>query len=273
MTILPANSLKAKIRIIFCIVLVEFLIIIFSGVSLSSLHGNPFFNIGVDPFYWLFFLLKIPQFIVAHQWIGIIIDSLLLLGLILFIKAPGNNKLALFLFLLMLCFYITLTGYLTHRNYQFGFVLVFFPFAFRNVTSKMLAYEALRYFLLFFYFSSALFKITGGNFFDENILSTFLKGQFAPYYLEGNTGWRTDLNGYLVDHSSVSYFLFVVGVLIELSAVLGFFTKKFDTKIAVLLILFHSANWILMDIAPIGQVGFISLLFLSTHFNEKQVAF
>lgn len=249
------------------IVLAEFLMFILSGVSLSFLNGDTFFRIGVDPVFWFFYLLNIPQFIVSHHWMGITLDALIVLLLVLFARNPQQHKLAAALFLLMLCFYVTLTGYLSHRNYQIGFVLVFIPFIFKRKTNRYFAYEAVRYFLLFFYFSSAIFKLTG-NIGNKSTLSSFLTGQFTPYFLENNTGWRTDLNLYLIHHQNISYVLFLAGMLIELSAAAGFFTKKFDKYLALLLILFHAGNWILMDISIIGQIAFITLLFLSRHSHK-----
>ena len=49
--------------------------------------------------------------------------------------------------------------------------------------------------------------------------------------------------------------------------IIGFVTKKYDRLLAILLLGFHFMSWLIMDIAPFGQVGFISLLFLSRQFQ------
>jgi hypothetical protein len=43
------------------LVSMEFLIFLISGVGYSSISKAPYFNIGVDPFYWIFYGLYIPQ--------------------------------------------------------------------------------------------------------------------------------------------------------------------------------------------------------------------
>ena len=252
-----------KIRIVFSIVLMEFLLFVISGVSFSFLAGNNFFSLEADPVPWLFYFLQIPQFITAHQWLGISLDIAIIALFLLVIRKPFNNRLAIILFILLLLFYVTLMGHLAHHNYQFGFCLVFIPFLFSNELSKKFAFEATRYFMLFFYLSAALLKIYYGNFTNPAHLSNLISGQFTPYFLEGNTGIRTEVNLFLINHTAVSQFLFIASIILELVIIVGFFTKRYDKGIAILILLFHFCNWFMMDIAPFGQIGFVCLLFLS----------
>ena len=260
---LASRSFTNKLRILFCIVLFEYLLFIFSGVSFSFLHGDVFFNIEADPVFWIFYLLKIPQFIVWHQWFGLLLDIIIIILLLLFIRNPRNNRLGICLFFLLLLFYVTLMGNLAHRNYQFGFFMVFIPFIFKKEINKIYAYEATRYFLLFFYLSAAFLKLSGHSLTSEEHFSHLLSGQFTPYYLEGNTGLRTDLNLYLINHPAVSHILYLASFIAELVTIIGFFTRRFDKWIAIILLVFHFSNWLIMDIAPFGQIAFICLLFMS----------
>jgi hypothetical protein len=256
-------------RFLLVLLACEWLAFVLSGVSFSFLHNDPFFSIGVDPVYWLFYGIGIPQAIVTQQWMAIAADIMIFLLLALLIKNPSNNKIAFTLMLMLLLFYVTLTGYHTHRNYQAGFFLVLVPFIFKPEKSRQMAYEAARYFLLFFYTSSAVLKLFSSSLYDGGHFSHVLTQQFVPYFLEGNTGWRTDLNLYLVNHPGIAQVLFVAGFIVELVTVIGFFTKRFDRQLAILLLSFHFVNWILMDIAPIGQLAFICLLFMKRAFAGK----
>ena len=243
------------------IVLIEYLLFIISGVSFSSLHQIPYFNIGVDPAYWIAYILNIPQFIVAHHWLGIFIDSsivLLLFGLIIY---PSKNILAFAIFILLLIFYLTLTGYLGHHNFQSGFVFILIPYLFKEKKNRSFAFEAIRYFLLFFYFSAAVYKLTSVGLYNQDHFSNILSGQFAPYFIEGNIGWRTSFNNFLINHNSIAYSLYIGAFIFEFSVVVGFFTKRFDIHIGIIVLCFHLFNWIIMDISVIGQIAFIALLF------------
>ncbi len=259
-----------KLRLLFCIVLAEYLIFFFSGVSFASLHGDNFFSIEADPAFWIFYLARIPQFIVTHQWLGILLDISVLFSFFLLIRNPLANKLAIILFLLLLLYYVTLMGYLTHRNYQTGFFMLFISFCFKKKYNRAMAFEATRYFLLFFYCSAALLKVYNHAFTDIHHFSHLVTAQFTPYFLEGNTGIRTNFNLYLISHPVASYTLFIASFVIECITLVGFFTKRFDKWLAVLLLLFHFSNWFVMDIGVTGQIGFICLLFLSNELGEKK---
>ena len=263
----PGTTFTLQLRILFCIVLFEFLLFIFSGVSFSFLHADPFFSLGADPASWIVYGLNIPQFIIGHHWIGFSLDAGIILLLLLLIRNPFNNRIALGLLVLLFIFYISLMGYLTHRNYQFGFFVVFIPFIFRKDINKFFAFEATRYFLLFFYFSAAFLKLSNNSLFDHAHFSHMLSTQFTPYFVESNTGLRTDINLYLINHVQASYALYLSSFLIEFIVVIGFFTKRFDKWLAILLLAFHFMSWLIMDIAPFGQIGFICLLFLSKSFR------
>jgi len=253
------NNIKIY-RGIFCILLVEYLVMLFSGVTWSGLQGDTFFSIHVDPIVWLYYLTGLPAAILSSSWIGIFLDILTIGLLIFMIRYRGNQKVAIALFVLLACFYLTLTGYLTHRNYQSGIFWVVFPFMFSG-KAKELAFDAVRYFLLFFYFSAAMYKLLDGALWYTMHFSDYLSGQFAPYFLEGNIGWRTHLNLFFVHHFHWAHFVYILSFILEIVAIVGFFTKRYDRLILLLLICFHIGDWILMDIGTVGQLAFLGLLF------------
>ncbi len=260
-------SFENKLRILFAIVLLEFGMFILSGASFSFLHGNPFFSINVDPVFWFFYLPGLPQFITENLWLGILLDASIVLLLLRLIQYPFNNRNANMLFILLMLFYVTFMGYHAHRNFQAGFFMVFIPFLFKKESNKFFAFEATRYYLLFFYVSAAILKLYNNALMDPAHFSNMLSSQFTPYFLEGNTGIRTSVNLYLTDQPAITYILYLTSFFVEFILFIGFFTKKFDHILAILILIFHFANWFLMDIAPFGQIAFICLLFLSNQMS------
>jgi len=260
----------ASQKMILVILLAEFLVFIISGVSFSFLHGAVFIHYGVDIFFGLLYFASIPQFIVSHQWLAVAADVSIVSQLLLLIRNPLRNRLAVWLMLLLFLYYVTLMGYLNHRNFHTGFVLVLFPFLFAAAKSRYFAYEATRYFLLFFYASAAFFKLWYGAFNHADHLSISVADQFAPYIVESNIGIRTAFNEYLVNTPGVGFVFLLLSFVAELVAVAGFFTKRFDKLIGISLLAFHVANWFVMDLAPFGQIAFISLLFVQKAFVDKQ---
>src|SRR4051812_14824901 len=94
-------------RFVFLVLLAEWLVFIFSGVSFAQLHGDTFFSLDADPVSVAIFSTGIPQFILHHQWIGILLDISITILLMLFIRDTSNNRIAIALFILLLLFYVT----------------------------------------------------------------------------------------------------------------------------------------------------------------------
>lgn len=257
-------------RQLLLILLLEMLLFVFSGTSFSFLQGAAFFNYGVDVFFGIFYFTGLPQFMVSHLWAAVAADAAIFVLLLWLIKEPFRNRIAAVLMFLLFLYYVTLMGYLNHRNFHIGFAIVLFPFLFSKTRSRYFAYEALRYFLLFFYSSAALFKIIYGSFNHWDHLSRSVVGQYAPYFVEGNTGVRTQFNLYLIHHPKTGFVLMVLSFIAELVAFAGFFTKRFDKLIGICLVLFHLVNWFIMDLAPFGQLAFISLLFFRNAFEDRK---
>ena len=184
------NIFTPQLRILFCIVLFEYLLFIFSGVSFSFLYEDSFFSIGADPASWIVFGLKIPQFITAHHWVGLLLDTFDNIVIVYYLSAIHLiTGLPCYCWYCYFCFISTLMGYLTHRNYQVGFFMVFIPFIFKKEMNKFFAYEATRYFILIFYVTAALLKFSNNSLSNAAHFSHMLSTQFTPYFLEGNTGF------------------------------------------------------------------------------------
>jgi hypothetical protein len=256
--------------LLFGLLFAEYLIMVWSGVTWGGLAGIPFFSLGVDPVAWGIYLSRWPFLALSHPWIGYSIDLITLWLIYRMFRKPDRRITAFILFVLLLSMYVTLTACITHRNYQSGFFWVMIPFLFTG-KSRGLTFEFLRYFLLYFYVSAAFFKILHGGIWDSEVFSSHLAGQLAPYFFEGQTGWRMDLNLFLRNHPSIAFCFYWAGFLAEFSCLAGFFTRRYDRVIGLLLILFHIFNWIIMDISCIGQLSFLMILFAGSdwRFSNK----
>lgn len=256
-------------RIILCILLIELIIYFFCDVHVAAFVGNTFIGFEQDPLLWLTYSTGLPQLILGNVYVSYFIDASIFVLLCLLIAKPLNKWWAIMLLILLFTFYAIFTGHLSHRNYQSGYLLLLLPFCFNHLKSKQILFEFTRYFLLFFYVSAAYFKFKSGSLFASDHLSHAIVNQFTPYFLEQFFSIRTEFNLYLIAHPTVASFLYVGATILELAAIIGFFTKRFDTYLAIFFLLFHFANWFIMDIAPIGQIAFICTLFFSRQFAWK----
>lgn len=258
-------------RFLLGILIVEYLVIQISGTGLHHLVGNSLFSLPADPLAWVPYLAGIPDLLLKNYWIAFGFDLALLVALCILLFNPLQQVLGIISTVLAFLFFITMMGRHIHWNFQEGIFLILFPLCFKSIRSKFFGLEAVRYFLLFFYGSAGLLKLISGSFLNSQHLSHLLSGQFAPYFVEGNTGWRTSLHLFLIQHNGISYFLFLGSILLELFAFVGFFTRKYDLWIGVALLLFHLGDWIIMDIAPFGQLAFISLLLFTRNMLPKRM--
>ena len=58
-------------------------------------------------------------------------------------------------------------------------------------------------------------------------------------------------------YSLIPLSIYCVVIFIETFFIVGFFTNKLNYILGVLLLILHFSNWIVMDIAPIGQLAVI----------------
>jgi hypothetical protein len=235
-----------------------------SGVGYEQLIKTNFFTFGADPFYWLLFITHIPTIILQNHSLAIFLQYLPL-ALILILLIDTNRKWVGFsLFLLMLLYYMILTAVLGHHNFQAGIFLVTIPYVFGH-KNRGYVWGLLRYWILFFYVTAAFFKVTDPSFFNFHHFSDQLVTQFLPYNLEHQTGSRMLLNQWLIEHYQISTGLYLMSFVLEALCLVGFFTTKYDKKIGVLLVMMHLCIWLLMDIAPIGQISLLTFLLIMEH--------
>ncbi len=256
-------------KIILSILFIEILIYFFCDIHIASFQKNTFIGFEQDPLLWVFYFTGLPQLILSNIFISYFIDCLIILLMIALILKPLNRWVALGLLMLLFIFYCIFTAHLGHRNYQSGYLFVLLPFLFFNIKNKQIIFEFIRYFLLFFYVSAAFFKFESGSLFQQHHLSHAVISQFTPYFLEQSVSLRTGFNLYLITHHNFAQVLYIAATIFEFITIIGFFTKRYDQYLASALIIFHLANWFIMDIAPVGQMAFICTLFFSRKFCLK----
>lgn len=139
---------------------------------------------------------------------------------------------------------------------------LFFPvvFMFSNEKTFALLIEALRYFFLFFMASAGLWKFIQGGIFNMHEMSGVLLYQHNQQLTNSPAYRQTEFYYYLIQHSTLSWFLYLLATLIELSFIIGFFTKKYDRQLAVLFIIFLIADYFLMRIPYFEMLPFLLVM-------------
>lgn len=146
-----------------------------------------------------------------------------------------------------------------------AFVLI--PFVFMGTTEKgyYFRFQIVRYSFILIFFSAGLWKIRAGGLFHIEQMSAILLNQHSSLLIENDSSNFIFIIKYLIQHPVLSWSLYAAGTLIELSFVIGFFTKKADTILMVLLLLFISFNYFVMRINYMCWLPFVGLFYFSAY--------
>ncbi len=134
-------------------------------------------------------------------------------------------------------------------------------FATRRIASFYYIMHGMRYFFLFFFVSTGLWKLRTGAVFNVEQMSGILLMQHKEFLVASPRHLYSSFLYWLIQNPYISYCVYLTGAIIELIFSIGFFTKKYDKQLFVLLIIFFVADFILMRI-PFFEILPLALPFL-----------
>jgi hypothetical protein len=137
-----------------------------------------------------------------------------------------------------------------------------FPVVFlvSNAKTFRLLVKGLRYFFLFFIASAGIWKIVNGGLFNTEQMSGVLLFQHADL-LSNSTGyWQTVMIKWLIGHPQTGYALYVLATILEISFIVGFFTKRYDRLLIILFIVFLIFDQLVMRIPYYEVVPYLLTL-------------
>ena len=224
-----------------------------SNSLLGNFVGAPLQNPSIDNTFWLFHLLKIPNFFTANSVVSSIFD-LLLLFLPISCILLSKRKIAAILFTVFYTIYfIVFNTYAVHHYHSLmGIVMLSIPFWFiENEERFELVWEGIRYYFLFIMLSAAFWKVSRDGVYHFDQMVNILKAQHTQYLFENPNGFFTSFYYYLIQNEVIAYILLLCGLVIELCFLIGFFTRQYDKLLLVLGICFFVINYFITGIVNI----------------------
>ncbi|HEV2354556.1 MAG TPA: hypothetical protein VGR89_09950 [Puia sp.] len=222
----------------------------FEHATLSRLASPPLFHAEVDITYWLFKDSGLPVFLIRHQAAAVIFDLLMFSsGLIAFLRP--FNRVAILVFAVLLFLYgLTFNLFATHHLAQVaGFMVVLWPFVLRDNKKFGLAWEGMRYFTCFIYFTAFVWKaVPGHSLYDLHQGTVTFKANLVDYLVQNPGGFITTVyrwclrNPWLLDAGEKAT------VLLEGTMVIGFFTRKFDRYLIWVPVAIHVITYYFSDV-------------------------
>jgi len=217
--------------------------------SLFYSTSQPVYSFEENELWYRFFLsTHLSQFITDSIWLSASFDSLLILFPVLFLLT--GKRIFAIVFSMFLLFYFLTYNLITGHHYHglVGAIIISIPFWTKNETRFNLLWEAARYYLLYIFASAALWKILRGSAFYTDQLSNILKSQQLDLLLQQPDSFQAHVVQYLIANPEASHWVLLANVFVQLSFLVGFFTKKFDAALFVISIVFCAANYFVMSI-------------------------
>jgi len=223
-----------------------------------------------DLFTWLFMQTGLHQWLLQNKGGLLLFDIAfysmpMLLLLANSYKKNATSFIAIIMLLVNWCYIQCYTLYPVNSIESYVAWLLF-PIAFIPKREKifLLLYEGLRYFLLFFFASAAVWKFVQSGIFNVSEMSGILLYQHNQMLINSPHYWLSGLYLYLIQHSMLSYCLYCSLAIIELFFAIGFFTKKYDGILIIAFIVFLIADYFIMRISYVEIAAlFIPLLLKS----------
>jgi len=204
-----------------------------------------------------------------HQWLlnnpgrWILSDALFyfmpLLYLFIYKRVSKLASAVAILMLLVNWFYVQCYTLYPSNSIEGHIAWLFFPIVFIPQDKKtfLFLFEGLRYFFLFFFVSAALWKLAQGGLSSILQMSGVLLYQHKELLTSSPGYWQSDFLLWLIRRPQLSYLLYLSAALLELSFIVGFFTKKYDRLLLAFLVIFLVTDHLIMrityyEIAPLA---------------------
>jgi hypothetical protein len=119
---------------------------------------------------------------------------------------------------------------------------------------RQLLWEGIRYYLIFVMISAAFYKLVNGAICFPSHFSNVLMAQHADIGILHTHTLTTDIAQILIAYPYVGWIVFIMLFLLQSVFVIGFFTKKFDAYLFVLVIVFVVLDYLIMRIWALDMI-------------------
>ena len=269
--IIPVKQRVFICRVVFAFIFLCLLYFCSSHVLLHQLNSPALKYPYVDPVFWVMHLLRIPELITSGYCIALSFDVTLFVSCVLCFLFPLKRIFILVFLLLYFIYFVCINSFGAHHTHAAaGLLLVPIPFLFKSEKSFSLMWQALRYYALYVYASSFLWKLFRLTWLHTDQGLLILKKNITPYLYYNNDTVLSKLYWWLLQHPSLVNTLFVIGFIMEGTFVVGFLTKQFDKILFLFSFILVAGFWLLAD-ALFFQLLIFSLTFVKFEKEKPKI--
>ena len=223
-------------------------------------------------------LTGLPQTLVRDNHFALWMDGIfILLPLLLIFVVIYHSKFVPFLSAFVLvynfiyCVSLSMLSTLSVEGFA-AFYLVPILFLAPNQKYSEWLFRILRYGFILLFFSTAVWKLRAGGLFNGEQMSGILRLQHAGWLASDHPGAFTSFIRYLINHPTISYFLYLLGFLCEFVFLLGLFTIRKDFILLICFLAFLLMDLWLMRINYFSWLPFAGLLYFSKYLPPLHAA-
>lgn len=231
---------------------------------ISQLEAPVLLRVDLDFTYWLIHMTGVGDLFRSSYASALTFDLLLTVLCLITVIFPKRVILPILTGVFYLIYCVLLNSYQCwHYHNLITLIWLIIPFCFRSIKTFSLLFAGLRYAVAYIYASAALWKLFRGSVFNE--------GQMQ-WLIEHNYVDRLAVDGYqlnflenamfqLSNYPTLSSVALIIGVAMEASFIVAFFTRKFDRYLIVIGIVFHLITAVLVDVSFL-QLWILFLVFI-----------
>lgn len=236
-------------------------------ILLHQIGRNPILYQEIDPAYWLFMFLDLPDFFTGQM--ALLLDIILIISSISGIIWNNKTILAWVFFIAHFIYFILYNMMAGHHYINIGLLIISFPFIFCNKKSFAYAFVFCRFIFCFMMMSAALWKITRGGPFYQDQLYNLLQYHNVQYLIDPVSSLKTETLQFLINNKLISHFLWILIILLEFIFFLGFINFRNDKTLLFAYLLFFGGGWFLMGIYNFENLVFLLTLYPSVYLMKR----
>jgi hypothetical protein len=252
-------------RIASLFILVIHIFKILNNLGISQLEQPIFLELKADRVLWLLDFLNILTSILQNPNIAILFDILLIILPLITLFYPQGKYLSILLFITCSLYYFSINSSSTHHEHNYiAILLISFLMIFKDKVRYNLVFEFTRFYTCFIFSSAAFWKIGRGTFWQESQFQNILRVQHSELLaLDSKNSVYFKFIDFIINNYEISNLLWLFAIILQLSFLIGFFTKKYDHILLLNLLIFILTDFILMNIC------FFEYIILSVFFMKK----
>jgi hypothetical protein len=235
-------------QIYFLLVLLWYVCMWYNSVLFSQLNDSPLTTVQNDLTYFLLYKIHFFDLVTHSPTASLIFDVSLLLSILCSLIFSTIKTFPKIFIVLYGYYFLTVFFYSGSHGHWVGLLMTCWLFWANTDKKFAIFFEFIRYYVLFHFVSAGFYKIAHSGLYHVEGFAKTIFSQNILVIFENLNSWHSKLVIYLSESPMLSYGLLIGGTLLELSFLIGFFTKKFDVLLFVLVVVFMLSCYYFMHI-------------------------